>query len=271
MRKKRKRSIKDEGIPAKVPHNLLELLSPVFTVHQVSHNAVTDIIAAVYRECSIDIDDDVTLSVASSKRLRSKENKFVSEKALQDSAVAVKRRNIPFTLHYDTKSLKQRMQEPTEQIFVQTKRKELDRLALVVSGPTLERAHLLSIPGLEGGTAVEQAEAGYAVLQMCNLHTHVRDLVFDMPAVNTGCRGGTVRLLQLLLEGRACLCTPCRRHVAELIGKFATIGATGSRSTSPGDSLFLRFRSAWPEISSSIDFSNLNNILITFDWDRYDI
>ena len=84
-RKKRKRSIKDEGIEAKVPHNLLELLSPVFTVHQISHNAATDIIAAVYRECSIDVDDNVTLSVASSKRLRSRENQFVSEKSFREA------------------------------------------------------------------------------------------------------------------------------------------------------------------------------------------
>ena len=268
-RKRRKKMIREEGIDAKVPHNLLELLSPIFTSHQISHNAATDIVAAVYRECNIDIDDEITISPTSSKRLRSRENNFITEKALNDLTAAVQARNIPLTLHYDTKALKQRMLEPSDHLpLIQSKRREMERLALVVTGPTLGRAHLLAVPGLEGGTAVEQAEAGYAVLQKCDLHNHIRDLVYDTPAVNTGRSGGKVRLLQLLLGGRACLCTPCRRHVAELIGKFATIGATGSRSQSPGDALFTRFRRAWPDIASTIDFGDLNNIFVTFNWER---
>jgi hypothetical protein len=244
-----------------VPHNILELLTPIWTAHNISHNAATEITSAFYKECGIDIDDEVTLSVTTSKRVRSLGTEFVAQKALEELTSQVKRRNIPLTLHYDTKILSQRMNN---------KREEKERLALVVSGPTLTKDHLLAIPGLDGGTAIEQAEAAYGVLQSCNLHQHVRDLVYDTPAVNTGRIGGTVRLLQLLLENRACLCCPCRRHIAELLGKFATIGATGTRSTSPGDALFARFRNAWPEISESIDFSNLNNIISTFDWEKWE-
>ena len=260
-KKKRKRSVQEEGIDAKVPHNILELLTPVWTAHNISHNAATEITSAFYKECGIDIDDEVTLSVTTSKRVRSLGTEFIAQKGLEDLTKIVKERNIPLTLHYDTKILSQRMNN---------KREEKERLAVVVSGPTLAKDHLLAIPGLDGGTAIEQAEAAYGVLQSCNLHQHVRDLVYDTPAVNTGRIGGTVRLLQLLLENRACLCCPCRRHIAELLGKFATIGATGSKSSSPGDALFARFRSAWPEISESIDFSNLNNIITTFDWDRWE-
>ena len=74
--------------------------------------------------------------------------------------------------------------------------------------------------------------------------------------------------LQLLMEGRACLGSPCRRHIAELLGKWATVGATGRKTSSPGDVLFTRFRNEWPAISHDIDFRDLNYILNTFNWEH---
>ena len=44
-----------------------------------------------------------------------------------------------------------------------------DRLAVVVTGTELEREQLLCIPGLEGGTAVEQVDALIAILVQHNL------------------------------------------------------------------------------------------------------
>ena len=76
-----------------------------------------------------------------------------------------------------------------------------DRLAVVVTGPELEGEHLLCTPGLEGGTAVEQAEALYAVLVKYNLDPYVASLVFDTTATNTGRHGGAVRLIQEYLGG----------------------------------------------------------------------
>ena len=58
--------------------------------------------------------------------------------------------------------------------------------------------------------------------------------------------------------------------MAELLGKFATIGANGRKSTSPGDNMFTRFRAVWPKVNQLIDYSNLNNLnLRTFDWNRW--
>ena len=74
-------------------------------------------------------------------------------------------------------------------------------------------------------------------------------------------------MLQHLL-GRALICLACRRHISELLGKFAIIGATGRRSTGPGDTLLIRFREAWPNISDSINYRDLNNIVTRFDWNE---
>ena len=168
----------------------------------------------MYNEVGVDL-DKVTVSSSSSKRLWTQGNNFISEKSLLDLSKAVKEQDIPLSVFIDGKKMKQRMYDEEGRLV----RAELDRLAVVVLGPTLEKPHPVSMEGLEGGTAVEQAEAAYASLCSCNLEKHVRDIFYDTTASNTGRTGGMVRLLQLLMEDRACLCSPCRRHIAELLGK----------------------------------------------------
>lgn len=87
-----------------------------------------------------------------------------------------------------------------------------DRLAVVVTGTELEREHLLCIPGLEGGTAVEQVDALIAILVQHNLDPYIASLVFDTTATNTGRHAGVVRLIQERLGDCALLCCPCRRY-----------------------------------------------------------
>ena len=54
--------------------------------------------------------------------------------------------------------------------------------------------------------------------------------------------------------------------MAELVGKYATDGATGRRSASPGEELFSRFREAF----ETIDFTALNTIVVRFDWNMFE-
>lgn len=256
MRRKR---VSDEGIQANVPIDLLRRLSPIFTQHNVSHAAAADIIAAIYNECGIEL-EDVVVSESSSKRIRVNENELMSKRVLENLTDAAHEHDLALTLHYDTKLLKQRMNNTRE---------ELDRLALVVSNYQLGKPQLLALPGLQGGTAIEQVTETVKVIKSCHLENHIASLVYDTTAVNTGRHGGTVRLLQDLLDKRL-LCAPCRRHVAELLGKFSTTAATGQQSSSPGESRFNKFRAAWPEISQAIDYDNLDNVLLKFDWNRWE-
>ena len=108
-RKKRKRKkVEDEGINANIPSDLLRRLSPIFTQHNVSHSATADIIAAVYRESGVEL-DDVAVSESSSKRIRNHENELMSQRVLDNLTDAAHEFDLALTLHYDTKLLKQRM------------------------------------------------------------------------------------------------------------------------------------------------------------------
>ena len=202
-KKKRKRSLKEEGIEGKkIPVDILRRLAPLWVKHNISKRAATEITAAFYRECDVDI-EDVILSPTTAQRSKVEESVMINDKSLEDLRAKVEQENIKLTLHYDTKLLKQRMQG---------KRSQLERLALVVSAPELDRPQVLCIPGLQGGTAREQADAAHEVICQCGLEPFIRCLVYDTTATNTGRHGGTVRLIQLLLD-RLMLACPCRRLV----------------------------------------------------------
>ena len=156
---------------------MLKLLGPTFTQWSISQNAAVDIIAAIYNEIGIDL-DEIILSFTTSKRSRVHENELISSKVIDD--------------------------------FVDKVTK--DRLALVLMGDKLEKPFLLCMPGPEGGTAGEQTEEAYGALAKWDLLPFIVDLVYDTTATNTGQLGGTVRILQLLIN-RALICLPCRRSV----------------------------------------------------------
>ena len=112
MRRKR---VSDEGIQANVPIDLLRRLSPIFTQHNVSHAAAADIIAAIYNECGIEL-EDVVVSESSSKRIRVNENELMSKRVLENLTDAAHEHDLALTLHYDTKLLKQRMNNTREEL-----------------------------------------------------------------------------------------------------------------------------------------------------------
>ena len=105
------------------------------------------------------------------------------------------------------------------------------------------------------------------VLKCCHLENHKASLVYDTTAVNTGWHGSTVRILHDLLD-RRWLCAHCRHHIVELLGKFSTTAAAGQQASSSGKSRFNQLRATWPEISQAIDYDNLDNMLLKFDWKR---
>ena len=124
---------KEEGVVANVPIDLLRRLGPVFSKYNISHAAASEIIASVYNECAIPI-NQVTLSENSSKRLRSQDNGQIGEEVLQKFGEEVREKNVAETVHFDTKFMKQR---------IDGKRSEKDRLVVTITGDKLEKSQLL--------------------------------------------------------------------------------------------------------------------------------
>ena len=117
--------------------------APIFAKYNVLGNAAADIIAAVYRECDVDL-EEVIVSPATAKRSKVDETIMIKDKVVNEFKQKVLNNKIKLTLHYDTKLMKQRMDGV---------RSQLERLALVVSAPELERPQLLAVlghPSLEG-------------------------------------------------------------------------------------------------------------------------
>ena len=200
-RRRRRRSQKEKGIEGKcIPVDLLRRLAALFAKHKISRDAAAEITAGFYRECDVDL-EDVILSPTTSQRSRVEESKMIQEKAMKNLKAKVEEENLKLTLHYDTKLMKQRMAGV---------RSQMERLALVVSAPGLERPQVVGMLALEGGTALEQATAAHAVLEETGLGPHVVDLCYDTTATNTGRHGGTVRLLQTM-AATTMSTSPCRR------------------------------------------------------------
>ena len=206
-RKKRKRKRqKETGIEGKIiPNDLLRRLAALWSKFETPGEEASEIVAAFYVECGVDL-DDVILSPATAQRSKVEEALLIKEKVEEEFKNKVVGDNIKLTLHYDTKLMNQRMAG---------RRSQLERLALVVSAPELERPQLLSVLGLEGGTALVQATAAHGALVDSGLLRYVIDLVYDTTAVNTGRMGGTVRLLQDM-AGTTMSNSPCRRFVTTI-------------------------------------------------------
>ena len=74
-------------------------------------------------------------------------------------------------------------------------------------------------------------------------------LVYDTTSVNSGVRGGIVKLLEDAF-GRRLLQLPCRHHVYELVCAAAAVKVYGD-STRPYEEAFKTFAKTWKDLDHS--------------------
>ena len=86
-------------------------------------------------------------------------------------------------------------------------------------------------------------------------------LVYDTTSVNSGVRGGIVRLLEDAF-GRRLLQLPCRHHIYELVCAAAAVVVYGS-STSPIEDTFKGFAKSW----NGLDPTKYEAFQVIFDDD----
>ena len=74
----------------------------------------------------------------------------------------------------------------------------------------------MGVQRLEKANGKAQANASYDLLEVRNLKQHVKALVFDTTASNTGWNNGAAKCLEKLLDQKL-LHNACRHHIYELI------------------------------------------------------
>lgn len=124
---------------------------------------------------------------------------------------------------------------------------KVDRLPIIITSGQVEQ--LLQIPALNSGTGKEQAFAVCDTIYEYGLQNHIKALVFDTTAVNTGRFNGTCTLIENSLQ-RPLLWLPCRHHIYEIILK-CVFDEKISYYGSPNVKLFEKFKNAWAKINKS--------------------
>ena len=113
---------------------------------------------------------------------------------------------------------------------------------MLVSGTsTYKEGKLLRVQqGLEKASGRAQPDASYNLLEVWNLKQHVKALVFDTTASNTGWNNGAAKCLEKLLDQKL-FYYACRHDIYELIIGVVYTCLFGD-SSAPDDANFKCFR-----------------------------
>jgi hypothetical protein len=230
-----------ERLTLQLPHNpfVSEKISTTADRLNLSHGQSTAFMAAVFAEGGVKL-DDATLSVTSTRAARMQVRESVS-KEIKSNFVPPKH----CTLHWDGK------------LIPDIKKQNKDRLAILVSGmPKYEEGKLLGVSIISSSTGEEQAKATYNMAEKWQLTDHVRALVFDTTASNSGWRIGACVLLERRLDKKL-LMLACRHHVYERILSSVHRELFGVTS-GPDNTHFAHFRNnVWKNINREKAFKIL--------------
>ena len=132
----------DNFVEAKVPVNLLELLSLLAVSLKLSVRQQLTIVMAVYILCGID-PCEMQLSLSSALRYRHRATRGIAEDRLTEVAQKVIDSKAKILIHYDTKIIEEDLEGEVQKI---------ERLVVAISSSALEREVLLCAFPLESGT-----------------------------------------------------------------------------------------------------------------------
>lgn len=177
--------------------------------------------------------DTLPISRSTIKRARTSARHELSKKTFNPT--------YPLVLHWDGKIL--------PEIFGKG---SVDRLPVLVSGDGNDK--LLGVPKVSCGTAENEANAVYRLLEKWQLLEKIQAMSFDTTSVNTGRLNGVCVGLENRL-GRELNWLACRHHVMEIILSKAFTICCGP-SNSPDIPLFKRFKACWDAITRQ-NFSGL--------------
>ena len=183
----------DNFLHARVPKNILKKLALLSVKLKMSVRQALIYTMAFYKLCGID-PGDVDLSLTSCFRYRRDEASAVAQDRLESVAAIVIQNSSKIFVPYDTKQIEE---------DIGGEKKLVERLAVVVSSPVLERDVLLCAFAFDSGTGEAMADAVYAILCSVELQDHVGGIVADTTASNFGPYRGSIVILQEYLGNKS--------------------------------------------------------------------
>ena len=146
-------------------------ITQVLDRFKISDNAATMLVASFIKACQGDV-NDFCLSRSTTYRARIANRLQISDEIFKEIREAPSQ---DLALHWDGKLIKDCFGNKHE------------ALSVLVSGTsTYKEGKLLGVQRLEKASGTAQTDASYDLLEVWNLKQHVKALVFDTTASNTG-------------------------------------------------------------------------------------
>ena len=246
-----KKPKKPDSIPLLVPRNIVETVALNSKRFKLSDVATASNLALIVNESNGNLEDFI-LSTSTVRRRGISAVKKNAEEVKETFKNNLSAKDL--TLHFDGKSVKE---------LTSGQHLEQERIAIIVTSPTLDHPQVLGVPPAKSSKGVDQKQVLEKVLEEWGLSEHIMALGFDTTASNTGVYSGAVTLVEQHL-GRACMWSACQRHIHELHIKHAAEFVFGP-TTGPSDKLFKNLREKWGGVRDSINYQNLAGL----DWSAY--
>ena len=240
----------DDFVWLKMPRDILKISSLTAVRRGLSHGDHVSLLAAIIRGSGGDLDDFI-LSYTTSYRHRKQAMAEVYATAREEFRQKTVAEDLPLTLHFDEKELKDKIGPHRARL-----EKKTPRLAVTLTCPLFEGEFFVCGPSLENQSGRVCAEAALAGVEELGVLDNVVAVDYDTTASNSSPVVGAAALIE---QRRATLLfkVPCRHHILNLLGKNTAPVVSGRRSTGPADPLFQRYAREWPNILDNIDYTNL--------------
>ena len=155
------------------------------------------LVASFIKACQGDV-NNFCLSRSITYRARIANRRQISDEIFQEIREALSQ---DLALHWDVKLTNDFFGNKHEALFV-----------LVSGTSTYKEGKILRVQRLEKASGTAQADASYDLLEVWNLKQHVKALVFDTTAINTGWNNGAAKCLEKLLDQKL-FYNACRHHI----------------------------------------------------------
>ena len=246
-----KKEKKKDFVELLVPRKIAQSVALNNKRWKISDNATASSLALIIQESGGNL-DDFAVSKSTCRREGISAVTKDTEKIKEIFKNSLSARDL--TIHFDGKAVKE---------YSAGCHLEKERIAVIVSSPSLDSPQVLGVPPAEGSKGVDQLAVLASLIEEWGIKDHIMAIGFDTTASNTGINSGAVTLVEKLI-GEACMWSACQRHIHELHIKHAAESVFGPTS-GPSDLLFKKLRSIWPDLKDKIDYTGLNK----FDWEGY--